>query len=364
MQETKTENPTDGNAIIYCEGAYNTTNGKTAHGLVRFTRRYKVLSVIDSRYAGQDAGMVLHGENIGIPIFANLFDAIKHGKEQQVKPTHFVIGLAPDGGKLSPTAREDVKAAVLAGLNIDSGLHDILNTDEEILKLARQNSVQIRDVRKPKPIEKLHFYSGKIREVKALKIAVLGTDSAVGKRTTAWKTVTALQDAGYKAEMIGTGQTAWLQGAQYSIMLDSVVNDFVTGEIEHVVWQAWESEEPDVIVIEGQGGIMHPAYPGGYEILCAAQPDLIILQHAPNRKAYDGYPDHPIHPLEKQIEAIGVLSGKPIIAITINHEGIARDKIGAVCEKIESSSGIPVLDVLLHGPDQLTEIISAHLKKR
>ena len=31
----------EGNAIIYCEGAFNTTNGKTAHGLVRFTNRYR-----------------------------------------------------------------------------------------------------------------------------------------------------------------------------------------------------------------------------------------------------------------------------------------------------------------------------------
>ena len=56
----------DGTALVYCEGAYNTPNGKTAHGLVRFTERYKVLGVIDTRYAGQDAGEVLDGKPSGV----------------------------------------------------------------------------------------------------------------------------------------------------------------------------------------------------------------------------------------------------------------------------------------------------------
>lgn len=51
----------EGNAIVYCEGAFATTNGKTAHGLVRRTKRYRVLSVIDSRHRGKDAGEVLDG---------------------------------------------------------------------------------------------------------------------------------------------------------------------------------------------------------------------------------------------------------------------------------------------------------------
>lgn len=65
----------DGNAIVYCEGAFNTTNGKTAHGLVRFTRRFDVHSVVDSRYAGKDALEVLDGKKSGIKIFESAYDA-------------------------------------------------------------------------------------------------------------------------------------------------------------------------------------------------------------------------------------------------------------------------------------------------
>src|ERR671929_63420 len=86
--------------------------------------------------------------------------------------------------------------------------------------LAAQKGVRIRDVRRPPPRDKLHFFSGKIAEVRALKLALLGTDSAVGKRTTAWLLVDALARAGRRAELVGTGQTAWMQGARYGIVLD------------------------------------------------------------------------------------------------------------------------------------------------
>ena len=90
----------EGNAIVYCDKAFNTPNGKTAHGLVRFTERYKILSVIDSNYTGKDAGEVLDNKPNGIPIYANFNDAFNSAVTAKQKPTHFVIGLAPDGGRL------------------------------------------------------------------------------------------------------------------------------------------------------------------------------------------------------------------------------------------------------------------------
>ena len=113
-----------------------------------------------------------------------------------------------------------------------------------------------------------------------------------------------------------------MQGARYSIVLDSLVNDFVAGEIEHAVWSAWKEARPRAIVIEGQGSLMNPAYPGGYEILAAGRPDVIVMQHAPTRKEYDGFPGYPLHPLKKQIEVVELISGKPVVAVTINHEGL------------------------------------------
>jgi uncharacterized NAD-dependent epimerase/dehydratase family protein len=354
----------EGNAIVYCQNCFNTTNGKTAHGLVRFTRRYDILGVIDRRYAGRDAGDILDGRSRRVPVFGTLDEALAVVSGQGKHATHFVIGLAPDGGRLAPPDRAAVKQALEQGLHVDAGLHDFLCEDAELAGLARDKGLRLRDIRKPPDRGSLHFFSGKIEQVDALKIAVLGTDSAVGKRTTAWLLVHALNAAGRKAELIGTGQTAWLQGAQYSLVLDSLINDFVSGEIEHAVWSAWNETHPEVIVIEGQGSLMNPAYPGGFEVLAAGRPDLVILQHAPARREYDGFPGYPLHPLDKQIQIVELLSGKPVVAVTVNHEDLAPEDVSRACKEIEALTGRPAFDVLSHGANGLISALAPYFKRK
>jgi uncharacterized NAD-dependent epimerase/dehydratase family protein len=344
-------------AIVYCQGAFATPNGKTAHGLVRFTKRYEILSVLDARYEGRDAAEVLDGKAKGILIYAQLSQAIEAAKAAGRTPTHLVMGLAPDGGRLPAEARACVAEAIRAGLHIDSGLHDFLSEDAELSALAKEHGVRLHDVRKPPPRSQLHFFSGKIEEVRALKVAVLGTDSAVGKRTTAWLLQQGLVKAGYKAEMIGTGQTGWMQGAKYSLILDSLINDFVAGEIEHAVYTAWEQDRPDAIIIEGQGSLMNPAYPGGFEILAAGRPDVVVMQHAPARKEYDGFPGYKLHPLGQQIHLLEMLSGRPVIGITINHEDLALEEIPSICRAIEQVIGLPACDPLIDGVDRIVALL-------
>ena len=337
----------DGKALVYCEGAFNTPNGKTAHGLVRFTERYEVVGVLDEKYAGSDAGDVLDGRPNGIPVFKDMETAIAAFKASNNIPTYLVIGLAPDGGRLPKEAKGTIKAALQQGWNVDSGLHDFLTNDAELVALAKEKNVKIRDIRKTPDRDQLHFFTGDIEKVDCLKLAVLGTDSALGKRTTAW---------------IGTGQTGWMQGAKYSMVMDSCINDFVSGEIEHAVVSAWKNEDPDVIVIEGQGSLMNPAYPGGFEILAAGRPDYVILQHAPKRLEYDGFPGYKMHSLEEQIRAIQVISGKEVIAITVNHEGMEKDEILDVCKSITLETKLPAFDVLEYGAEDLISLLMDKIK--
>ncbi len=350
------------NAIIYCQGAFNTTNGKTAHGLVRFTERYNVIAIVDSKYAGQDTGDILDGIRNGIPVVSSLQDGIHYADDHRSPLSCLVIGLAPDGGRLPAGGRKDIIEAIENGLNIISGLHDYFSEDPEISGLAKSYGVKLTDIRKTPPKDKLHFFSGKINDVNCLKLAVLGTDSALGKRTTAWILVHGLMEAGYKAEMVGTGQTAWMQGAKYGLILDTMINDFLSGEIEHAIWSAWNDNKPDVIVIEGQGSLLNPAYPGGYEILAAGHPDYVILQHAPSRKEYDGFPGCKMHPLDHQIRAIEVVSGKKVIALALNHENIQKNQIPETCARLTEETGIPCFDVLVDGAGGLVKVVIPFLK--
>lgn len=349
----------EGRAVVYCQGAFATTNGKTAHGLVRRTARYEVLSVVDSRHAGRDAGEVLDGRAKGIAIHASLDAALSAAEDARRPATHLVVGLAPDGGRLDATARADIRTAIDRGLHVDSGLHDFLSEDADLVSAALASGSILRDVRKTPPRSQLHFFTGKIEDVTARKVAILGTDSAIGKRTTAWILVDALRELGVRTELVGTGQTAWMQGARHTLIMDSLINDFVSGEIEHAVWSAWHDSRAEAVVIEGQGSLMNPAYPGGFELLAAGRPDCVVLQHAPARREYDGFPGYVLHDLPTQIRAVELISGRPVVAITVNHEDLAAEGIDAACAQITQETGLPAWDVLRDGAAAL----AAHVQQ-
>lgn len=347
-------------ALVLCEGHFGDANGKTAHGLVRYSDLYEIVGVVDSTLAGRDAGAFLDGKPSGVPIVATL------GEGLALRPTHLVIGVATDGGRLPPEYRPLLRKAIERGVHVVSGLHEKIEADAELSALARRHGVSLKDVRTVPPKEEQHFFSGKIDEVTCPVIAVLGTDSAIGKRTTARVLVKALNEQGYKAVFVGTGQTGRLQGAKYSIILDSLVNDFLTGEIEHVVWSAWRDERPDVIVVEGQGGLTHPGYPGGYEIICGARVKGVVLQHAPGRTTLDGFPQYPMPDPAPAIAIAEALSGHPVVAITINHEGLTREDVESWKKRYHDRFGKPVTDVLWDGPQPLVDAVVARfgLKKR
>ncbi len=163
----------DGKALVYADGAFNTPNGKTAHGLVRFTERYEVVGVIDHVYAGRDAGEVLDQKKYNIPSLRVLLQQLPDLTEEQ-QPRNLVVGLAPDGGRLPPEAKETIRAALEMGLNVDSGLHDFLYKDSSLMAIAEKNGCRVRDIRRTPDRDELHFFTGKIEEVDCLKIAVLG----------------------------------------------------------------------------------------------------------------------------------------------------------------------------------------------
>ena len=118
------ENWPEGNAIVYCQGAYQTTNGKTAHGLVRMTRRYNIVAVVDSECAGQTRVWCWMTRNAAFPVMTSVEEAVHAAQEAGAPAQYLVMGLAPEGGGLPPEYRQDMIKALELGLNIDSGLHD------------------------------------------------------------------------------------------------------------------------------------------------------------------------------------------------------------------------------------------------
>jgi uncharacterized NAD-dependent epimerase/dehydratase family protein len=352
--------PASATAVVYCEGNFGESDGKTANGLVRHSEKYEILSVIDSRLAGRDTGQVLDGTPNGIPVCATLKDAVDMAGSV---PDYFIFGVAPASGMLSPAERRQILEAMGLGMNIINGLHEFLNDDPEFAEAAAANNVTIADVRKPRDKRNLRMFSGRIATVTCPRIAVLGTDGAIGKRTTAAILTHALNARGIKAVLVGTGQTSLIQGARYGIALDAIPAQFCSGEMEATVVEAFEGEHPDVILVEGQGALSHPAYLSSSYVLRGSRPEAVILQHAPARRWLGDYPDVPMPTPASEIHLIETFAATKVIGLTINHEHMTDAEVSAAIALYEVELGIPATDALTRSPDRLVDIVVSAFPK-
>ena len=343
-------------AIVYCEANFGAIDGKTANGLVRHSELYKILSVIDSGKAGLDAGTVLGEPPKGIPICRDLADALARAGNT---PDYFIFGMAPASGRLSSRDRGILLEAIDLGMNVVNGLHEFLTDDPEFTAASAARNVKIVDVRKPPAREGLRTFSGRIAEVTCPRIVVLGTDCSVGKRTTATVLTGALNDRGINAVMIGTGQTGLIQGARYGVALDAVPSQFCAGELEATILEAFEAENPDAIIVEGQGALSHPAYPTSALILRGACPDGVVLQHAPARVHRADFENMPMPEPADEIHLIETFSDTKVIGLTINHENMTDAEVSAAIAAYQDELGIPVTDPLTRPPKILVEMVLA-----
>jgi uncharacterized NAD-dependent epimerase/dehydratase family protein len=341
-------------AVIYCEANFGALDGKTANGLVRHSEKYEILSVIDSTKAGLDSGIVLDDKANAIPICRDLADSLDLADRV---PDYFIFGMAPSSGMLSTQERSIVLGAIRLGMNVVNGLHEFLNDDAEFAAASAAMNVEILDVRRPRAKKDLRMFSGRIADVTCPRIAILGTDGAIGKRTTATILTSALNDRGVKAVMVGTGQTGLIQGARYGVALDAIPAQFCSGEMEAAVVAAFEGEDPDVIIVEGQGALSHPAYLTSTFILRGSLPHGVLLQHAPGRTHLGDFPTIPMPTPASEVNLIETFADTKVIGLTINHENMNDVEVTAAIALYEVELGIPVTDALTRSPDRLVEMV-------
>lgn len=344
-------------AVILCDGYFGQNTGKTANGLVRYSKRYEITGVIDHTKAGRDAGEVLDGRPNGIPIVADLAEAREKGR-----PETLIIGVATFGGYIPNEFRSTIRAAIEGGLNVVAGLHEYLNDDPEFAALAKEHGVHLVDVRKPRPVRESKQFSDLARKLPCVRIPVLGTDGAIGKRTTALLLTDALNAGGIPATFVATGQTGLLQGSSYGVPLDSIKGDFMVGELESEIVRAHEETKAEVIVVEGQGSISHPAYVCGTRaIINASMPSGILMMHAPARKTRSFRRDvvaWPMPSVEEEIRWLEFFSrGAKVIGLGVNHENMTREEVEATVREWESRYKLPTADPLWHGCAKFVERI-------
>ncbi len=322
--------------------------------------RFTIKAVIDKKWRGRDAGEVLDGKYRDIPIFATIEDYM----QVNGKPDVCIVGVATKGGKIPLEVYEHIEEAMKARIDVISGLHEFVSEHEKFKPLMEEFGVNVIDIRRPKPREELHFWKGHITKVDTPRIAVLGTDCNIGKRTTAKFLAERLQQENFRAEMIYTGQTGWMQGNKYGFIFDATLNDFISGELEHAIVSCYNEANPDVMILEGQSSLRNPTGPGGSEFLVSGQAKYVVLQHAAGRTYFDGCEALrlEIPPLQTEIDLIESYGSK-VLAVTLHTNDIEDEDIPHYKEKYQQEVNVPVLLPLQEGMDPIIPTIASIIQR-
>lgn len=341
------------NVLIATDNLFLTNHAKTAHGLLRGSKRFHVLAVLDEENKYADAGELLDGNHRNIPILGTVDEAIKQFKTID----YLVVGVATVGGILSESLLQIIRQAISNGIGIVNGLHDQLQERKDIALLASQNRVELIDIRKPKTPKELHFWSGDIFKVKAPIVAFLAMDCAMGKRTTANLVLEECLQQNQNAHMIYTGQTGWMQGHKYGFIFDSTLNDFVSGELEHAITSCWKEATPDVIILEGQSSLRNPSGPCGLEFIVSGNATQVVLIHAPKKKYFDNDPLWgEIPSVASEIDIIEKF-GATVIAVALNTSGLSKQEALSYKASYQKTLDIPVVLPLEEGVKKIVSEI-------
>jgi uncharacterized NAD-dependent epimerase/dehydratase family protein len=344
-------------AIILGDRLLRTRYGKTAHGLLRKSDRFSIVGVVEAEGGGGDAGDLIDASPLGIPITPSVESAVACARE---KPTWAIIGIATSGGRMSAALRNLALAAAQHGLSLVSGLHDYLGDHADIVAAANANRTHIVDLRKPKKPSEMSYWTGNIYKLATARVAVLGTDCIVGKRTTANMIVSGLRSRQVACEMIYTGQTGWLQGADYGFILDATINDFVSGQMEAALIACARDRNPDVMIIEGQSSMQNPSAPCGAEIILSGAIHGVVLQHVPGRKTFSSFGPMPdARPsLESEIAILSAYA-KPLLGICLNLSEATSVRREPLAQELAERYHVPIVAPFLEPIDPILESIEA-----
>lgn len=339
---------------ILTEGMLLGSNGKTAHGVLRY-RSESVAAVIDSTYAGKHVDDVLPWLGSHAPIVASLSEALTH------RPNALLIGVATEGGHLPPTFRPALFAAIDAGLEIVSGLHEFLSDDAEVVARAKRSGAKLWDVRKPP--EDIPLFSGAAYGVQSQVVLAIGSDCAVGKMTAMLEVERAAKDEHARIEFLATGQTGILIAGK-GIAVDRVISDFITGAAEQLVLEA--APNADVLLVEGQGGIFHPAYaPVTFGLLYGSAPDALVLCHRANKTHIDGFdvalPDLP-ELIKAHEDLVRRIKPARVIAVALDTSALGAEDAQRAIASASQATGLPVDDPVRNGGTALWRAIVEGLR--
>lgn len=345
--------PEDTPLVVLAEGCLGLPAGKTASGVIRYGR-WPIVGVIDSTQEGKTVGKVLN-----LDCKAPILGSFRQSLGLTPKPQALLLGTAPQGGFLTKADRAVVREALTAGLHVISGLHQFLTADPEFVALAQQFGATLWDVRAVDDtpvINQLHP-----RPAGTQVITLVGTDCSVGKMVTALELDQGARRQGLKSAFVATGQTGILISGR-GIPLDRVIGDFMAGRVEQAILDEITQSAPEVVFVEGQGAIYHPAYSGiTLALIHGSQPDGLILCHNPSQSHIRNYPQVPIPPWPEMIARVETVASwlKPckVLGISLNTSAFDEAEAQRVLEDAQAQTGLPATDPVRFGVEPLLQAL-------
>lgn len=335
-------------AAILCEGQFRVLDAKTAVGVLRY-RNDEVAAVIDSEQAGRTAEQCV-GVGGGVPVVADVAHAASLGADT------LVVGVAPVGGELPARFRAGVREALDRGWDVIAGLHVFLGDDPDLAEIARRRGARIHDVRRVK--ETHAVASRRAAATRACVVLTVGTDCNTGKMTAALELVAALKAGGVSCAFVATGQTG-VMIADHGVVVDRVISDFAAGVVEEEVMAA--ARDHEVVVVEGQGSLLHPGYSGvTLSLLHGACPRALVLCHQPSRRSIR-HGEVPIPPLREVADAYeraaAWVSPARVVGVALNTFDLGETEAHAAVAESARACGVPATDPVRFGAGALAEAV-------
>ncbi len=324
---------------ILLQGGIKGDHGKTGLAFLRYSQTTTVV-VIDAETEGESLAELTKIE-LQVPIVKNVQAALA------LAPEILLIGIAPSGGQLPGDLLAEIAIAVKAGLSIVNGLHTPLQPYFPVL----QPGQEIWDIRQ-EPAD-LTIGKGKARSLAAQRILTVGTDMAIGKMSTSLELYRAALERGIKAQFVATGQ-AGIAIAGQGIPLDAVRVDFAAGAVEKTVLEL--GADQDLVIIEGQGSLLHPGSTATLPLIRGSQPTGLVLVHRAGAKHIRDLPDILIPPLPEVIQLYetvaspgGTFGEVKVKAIALNTLGMSDLEAEAVIKSTAELTRLPCSDVVRFG---------------
>jgi uncharacterized NAD-dependent epimerase/dehydratase family protein len=321
--------------------------GKTMRGVVRYGAD-PCVAVLDSEHAGETYA--------DLPIVGSVEAALP------LEPTTAIVGVATPGGRFPPAWRELIRSCITHRLDLENGLHEFLTDDPEFVELAARHGVELRDLRKPP--EGLNVTTGENLRVPGTIVLTVGSDCGIGKMTVSLELDLEAQRRGLRSVFVPTGQTG-IAIAGWGISVDAVVSDFLAGAAEQLVVEGHE-RGGDLLWVEGQGSLSHPAYSGvTLGLIHGSAPHLYVLCHKAGTTEIEGFPGHPLLPLPELAalhETISLPARKAkVAAVALNTRDLDEDGARAAIAEAEEETGLVADDPIRFGAGRLLDAVLARM---